>query len=305
MRAGHVATGWRRAALGACLAAIAALLPTALATASTSVEQACFDKIQDKIAWSYEGDKHWSPENLSRLCRGTSIAGEPGLCFSRVMHGGISHGAGTRWEWQNALSLCSGTSDAERTIACFQKSLGHTGDWQASIQECRTRPALELPTGSGTQVELPETGSSPVVGTIELPGGPWPASELPTPPGVEVDDVLQVTSSCESWEDLVCTVFMIHNEPCNLLCLAEPCADPCGECIEGAFTAGVDCHRCLFDSVCGGGGGAGAGTTGTKVCGHCLAIDNRSTRGLRACSFFKGGELISSGTEVCQPLTQD
>lgn len=104
---------------------------------TAQLEAICFSAVQGRIAWNYQGNKSWSPNNVQDLCRGASNPNPraPAECFQRVMHGGINWGGGTQWQWTNARDLCKGTSDADRTIACFQRSLrGST--WQRAIAAC-------------------------------------------------------------------------------------------------------------------------------------------------------------------------
>jgi hypothetical protein len=104
----------------------------------TAAETACFNFVQGNIPWSYDGASNWNPSNVTNLCRGTTVAAEPGRCFDRVMHGGINWGGGTQWQWQNALDLCKGTNNANNTISCFQGKIGAGSAWQQAISACRT-----------------------------------------------------------------------------------------------------------------------------------------------------------------------
>ena len=102
----------------------------------TAAETACFNFVQGNIPWSYDGATNWNPTNVSNLCRGTTVAAEPGRCFDRVMHGSINWGGGTQWQWQNALGLCKGTNNANSTISCFQGKISGGAAWQQAISEC-------------------------------------------------------------------------------------------------------------------------------------------------------------------------
>ncbi len=113
--------------------------PTPASTPTESDESRCFDFVQGQIAWNYQGNKSWSPNNVRDLCRGTSNASQPPRCFERVMHGGINYGGGTRWQWKNALDLCAGTNDADRTISCFQARIARGTSWQVAIKACNGR----------------------------------------------------------------------------------------------------------------------------------------------------------------------
>jgi len=100
-------------------------------------EAACASDVQGKIAWDYQGTRTWNPSNVQNLCRGTSVASEPGRCFDRAMHGGINWGGGTTWQWENALNLCQGTNFADSTIACFQAKIAQGMPWSNAIQQCK------------------------------------------------------------------------------------------------------------------------------------------------------------------------
>ena len=102
------------------------------------LQVSCASRIQNRIAWDYEGNKRWADGNIQRLCRGAETSAEPATCFQRVMHGGVNWGGGTRWQWQNAIDLCEGTTDAARTIACFQRRIRAGEQWSAAIRACET-----------------------------------------------------------------------------------------------------------------------------------------------------------------------
>lgn len=102
-----------------------------------SDESRCYDLVQGRIAWDYQGNRTWSANNAQDLCRGTTKPDQPGRCFDRVMHGGINWGGGTQWQWGNALKLCAGTNDADRTISCFQAKIREGVAWSAAIDACK------------------------------------------------------------------------------------------------------------------------------------------------------------------------
>jgi hypothetical protein len=115
---------------------LAAPPPPPPAPGPTAAETACFNFVQGNIPWNYEGATSWSPTNVQNLCRGTTVAAEPGRCFDRVMTGGISWGGGTTWQWENALNLCDGTSNATATVSCFQGKIGAGVSWPDAIAQC-------------------------------------------------------------------------------------------------------------------------------------------------------------------------
>jgi hypothetical protein len=104
----------------------------------TAAETACFNFVQGNIPWNYEGAATWNPTNVKNLCRGTTVAAEPGRCFDRVMQGGINWGGGTQWQWKNALDLCKGTNNASTSISCFQGKITGGAAWQQAISQCRS-----------------------------------------------------------------------------------------------------------------------------------------------------------------------
>ena len=57
----------------------------ASAQAYTSMEQACYDNIQGKIAWDQQGHKQWAEGNLRALCKGARMAAPRGQCFQNRM----------------------------------------------------------------------------------------------------------------------------------------------------------------------------------------------------------------------------
>lgn len=103
-----------------------------------TVSQTCERSVQGQIAWDYNGNTTWNPDNVDRLCRGAEDSPEPARCFDRVMHGGVSHGSGTRWVWGNAIDLCKGTRDADATISCFQSRIAQGETWRQAIAACNT-----------------------------------------------------------------------------------------------------------------------------------------------------------------------
>lgn len=99
----------------------------------------CQASIQNQIEWDYRGSRRWARSNLEKICRDANDSLQPGVCFNRVMHGGISHGQGRRWNWRPALQLCAGTLDASATIACFEQAIESNIPWQQAIEQCRNK----------------------------------------------------------------------------------------------------------------------------------------------------------------------
>jgi hypothetical protein len=105
----------------------------------------CAVAIQGRIAWDYQGTTRWNPSNLKRLCGGAEDSLAPGMCFQRVMHGGVNWGRGTIWEWENALSLCASTRNAEATVSCFEAEIRRHRSWQQSIATCNASGSSDAP----------------------------------------------------------------------------------------------------------------------------------------------------------------
>jgi Lipase (class 3) len=103
--------------------------------AKTSLQQ-CYALIQDKIAWEYSGNTHWTDASIGDLCGNATMPTEPGACFNRVMHGGIDWGGSTQWQWAHASRLCAGATSAETTIKCFENRVAVGVDWSSAINEC-------------------------------------------------------------------------------------------------------------------------------------------------------------------------
>ncbi len=112
--------------------------------AQASIESQCYNKVQGKIAWSHDGKKNWSPSNVNKLCKNTSKPAEPGICFKRVMGGGVSWGSSTKWRWENALDLCKGTSSSNSTISCFQSKINRGQGWKQAISACQAKAAPKV-----------------------------------------------------------------------------------------------------------------------------------------------------------------
>jgi hypothetical protein len=96
----------------------------------------CFDSVQGAVAWNYQGDAAWNPDNVNALCAGAESSQQPAWCFLHVMFGGVDWGGGTNWEWQNALDLCKGTFDAAGRIACFKGQIASGVHWTGAIAAC-------------------------------------------------------------------------------------------------------------------------------------------------------------------------
>lgn len=78
--------------------------------AQTALEQQCFDGVQGKVAYNQAGNKSWSPENIQRLCRGTT--------------------------------------NPSNTIACFQAQIKQHNDWSRGINACQSKVLTTTPTNN-------------------------------------------------------------------------------------------------------------------------------------------------------------
>lgn len=110
--------------------------PTASTEAVPRAQITCFNAVQGKIAWDYEGHKQWNPISIQALCKNSEDTIEPARCFQQVMHGDVNWGGGTRWRWQNASNLCESTRNADRTIQCFEAAIGRGQPWRTAIANC-------------------------------------------------------------------------------------------------------------------------------------------------------------------------
>lgn len=140
---------WSPIALAIIFAFAASSVAGQQLRSTAASERACYQQVQGRIAWNYEGDTRWQPANVRKLCRGTSSPAEPARCFERVMHGGVEWGGGSRWEWRNAVDLCQGTSDADRTVGCFTAEIARGKRWQGAITQCKASRLSFLALGSG------------------------------------------------------------------------------------------------------------------------------------------------------------
>ncbi len=107
-------------------------------TGTTAAEQNCFARVQDKIAWNYQGNKHWSNNSINNLCRGTTKAAQPPNCFSRAMFKGHQWGKkqSHNMTWTLASQLCTGTNNSDQKIACLKQNISQNKTLAASVNNC-------------------------------------------------------------------------------------------------------------------------------------------------------------------------
>jgi hypothetical protein len=99
----------------------------------------CYNSVQGKIAWNYEGNTAWQDGNVNKLCAGAEKSDQPAVCFKEIMHSGVNWGGGTQWSWANAINLCKGTSNARASVICFKSAISEGKAWGEAISLCRTR----------------------------------------------------------------------------------------------------------------------------------------------------------------------
>ena len=97
----------------------------------------CQAYIQNKIAWNYKGSKHWNIKNIDKICGKAQNSVQPGVCFEKVMHGGISWGGGIKWKWENVAKLCNGTLNANTSINCFKREIAKGTSWKTAVNQCQ------------------------------------------------------------------------------------------------------------------------------------------------------------------------
>lgn len=103
-------------------AAILGFAIIACFSAPASAKNTCYNAVQGKIAYDYQGNTAWTPRNIDSLCKGYETTQEPATCFDLAMHGGVlNRDRSPAWNWQEAFGLCSRSSSYEQTILCFVK----------------------------------------------------------------------------------------------------------------------------------------------------------------------------------------
>jgi hypothetical protein len=80
----------------------------------TALEQRCAQLVQGQVAWDTSGNRQWQPDNIARLCQGTS--------------------------------------DPAQTIACFQDGIQRHGGWARAIKECRAGSGADAIGATGVTV---------------------------------------------------------------------------------------------------------------------------------------------------------
>jgi hypothetical protein len=102
-------------------------------------EKACYQYVQDRIAWDAAGKKRrWADSNLKRLCKGTTSKYAAGNCFSYAMHKGASWGkkSSHKMTWQKALKLCEGTDNTQKVTGCFKSAIASGKNVNSAVRQC-------------------------------------------------------------------------------------------------------------------------------------------------------------------------
>jgi hypothetical protein len=105
-----------------------------LCAAQRAHADACFDSIQNKIAWDGQGKATtWMPNNIQRLCAGAEDSKGPGQCFRALMSRRAEG-----WTWQDAIALCAGVRNPGPTLGCYDRLTRSGGDRRAAIAGCQS-----------------------------------------------------------------------------------------------------------------------------------------------------------------------
>lgn len=103
--------------------------------AQTPTRETCRTAIEGRIPWNSQGDTHWNPQNIDKLCAG-GAGDQPARCFERLIRGQVNWGGGSNWEWENGVKLCHGSQDSNATIACFEGQIRARIAWESAIANC-------------------------------------------------------------------------------------------------------------------------------------------------------------------------
>ncbi len=148
-----------------------------LAADAAQAQSACFNAVQNRIAWNAAGNSSWNPANVRNLCAGAKGSSEPATCFETVMNKRVSHGEGYQWRWKEAIELCRGTLDSKATLACFRQKISQG----VSFARARTACQWRIPPTAGRAT--PSNAAKPAnrVGTVGSVGNIRPAVRKPGP----------------------------------------------------------------------------------------------------------------------------
>ena len=112
----------------------------------TTQEKACFNRVQNKIAWDYNGHKSWSSDNIKKLCKGTRKSTQPPSCFSRAMFSGPQWGKNSthQMNWTLAVQLCAGTNDSNKKINCLKQKIAQKQSLTNAVKSCAVNSSSNL-----------------------------------------------------------------------------------------------------------------------------------------------------------------
>jgi hypothetical protein len=92
-----------------CLVLASAFVSVSAWSQGTGAEQACAAAVQGRVAWNQQGATSWDPNNVRRLCQGTT--------------------------------------DPNATVSCFQAEIRKHNDWSRGISSCQAQAAPPSATG--------------------------------------------------------------------------------------------------------------------------------------------------------------
>lgn len=115
--------------------------PTTPST-ETAAETACYNLVQNRIAWNTSGSKSWNPKNIRKLCDGATVAAAPPACFSTAMFRGSAWGKKPthKMNWMLATQLCAKATSASAPITCLKSRLRANYSLQNAVNACDTNP---------------------------------------------------------------------------------------------------------------------------------------------------------------------
>ena len=107
----------------------------------TAAERDCFNRVQNKIAWNYSNNKNWSPANVKKLCRGTTVGSAPPACFYDAMFRGNLWGKKNKhtMNWILASGLCAGTNNSAASINCLKGKVAANQSLQKAVSACNPK----------------------------------------------------------------------------------------------------------------------------------------------------------------------
>lgn len=185
---------WARSAGRTVVSALAVSLVSSSVLAQVSPETLCKDAIQDvsplgerlaALAGVYQDNGRWRFSDIERLCKGTALFDQPGVCFAEAITSEDPWSSGQSARWDLAIDLCAGTNDARETVDCFlaaKTSSGSPGQftridrWQKAAKKCARWQNAGLISRVGSA-----SGARPSGGTASATGsGTWTSQADPS-----------------------------------------------------------------------------------------------------------------------------